>query len=243
MADKQWNVFFKSEAPKYLENGFTKNTVREVDFLIREMGLKKGQTLLDIGCGTGRHSLELARRGFRCTGIDQSQDMLEIGRSAASKEGLAVEFIRGDAAATRLTAQFDHAFCLCEGAFSLLEVGAEPVAYHRAILENIALALKPEGRFLLTALNALRMIRKYTDQDVADGAFDLMTTTENEKIELAGGTSVSVVEKGFMPSELRDLLESAGFKVLGLWGGSAGSWNKQVPSLDEMELMALAQKR
>jgi cyclopropane fatty-acyl-phospholipid synthase-like methyltransferase len=48
----------------YLEYGFTKGTVQEVDFLVEELKLEQGARILDIGCGAGRHSLELARRGF-----------------------------------------------------------------------------------------------------------------------------------------------------------------------------------
>lgn len=176
MQTRQWQRFFKEEARRYLSNDFTKNTIAEVDFIAREMKLKLGQTVLDMGCGTGRHSLDLARRGYRCTGIDQSPEMLEVGRVMSIQEGLSVEFIRGEASGTRLDRQYDHAICLCEGAFSLLELGMDPVPYHKGILDNLACMVKPGGMFLLTALNGFRLIRENTDEDVAKGHFDLMTT-------------------------------------------------------------------
>ena len=242
MPEKQRELFFRREAPGYLENVFTRNTLAEVDFIVRELGLHGGASVLDVGCGTGRHSLELARRGFRCTGIDQSEEMLAIGRAAAQEEGLQVRFIRGDAATTRLAERFQHAICICEGAFSLLEVGADAVAYHEAILGNLHRMLERRGTFLLTALNALRMIREYSDEDVARGRFDLLSMGVTEIYPGPDGTEVRVVEKGFLPSELLALLKGAGFEVLSLWGGTAGSWNKAPLSLDEIEIMAVARK-
>jgi len=238
----EWQRFFQYEAPRYLDEVFTRNTVQEVDFIVRELGCRPGQEILDIGCGTGRHSLELARRGFRCTGIDQSPEMLEIGKRKADEQGVAVEFVLGEASAARLRRQFDHAICLCEGAFSLLEVGMDPVRYHKAILDNIASMVMESGMFLLTALNGFRFIRKYSDSDVERGVFDPVSISAVEEIPIDGGGLVKVVEKGFTPRELERMLEESGFTVQGIWGGTAGSWKKEPLKLDEIELMALCQR-
>ncbi len=242
MAEKQWQSFFRQEAPRYLDNGFTRNTVAEVDFIIRELGLRPGQSILDVGCGTGRHCLELARRGFACTGIDQSAQMLAVGREASEREGLPVTFVMGDASETRLPRLFDHAICLCEGAFSLLEPGVSPVPYHARILGNIAAMLAPAGMFLLTALNGFRFARQHSDSDVERGIFDVVNLAHTEDMTGADGETVRVVEKGFMPAELKGLLEEAGFRVLSIWGGTAGSWQKKSLSLDEMEIMILSRR-
>ena len=71
-----WEAFFDAHAPVYEDNVFTKNTVLEVDFLLEELSLQPGDSILDVGCGTGRHSIELARRGYAVTGIDLSSEML-----------------------------------------------------------------------------------------------------------------------------------------------------------------------
>jgi len=71
-----WEQFFDAHAPIYDTNVFTKNTVDEVDFLLEELELKDGDSVLDIGCGTCRHSIELAKRGYSVTGLDLSAEML-----------------------------------------------------------------------------------------------------------------------------------------------------------------------
>ena len=88
---KSWQAFFDAHSPQYMQNEFTHNAIKEADFVIEELGLAPGSRILDIGCGTGRHSVELARRGFRMTGIDQSTGMLAEARKAAQVAGAEVE--------------------------------------------------------------------------------------------------------------------------------------------------------
>jgi cyclopropane fatty-acyl-phospholipid synthase-like methyltransferase len=242
MRTRDWQKIFREEAPRYLENSFTKNTEFEVRFLIEELGLKAGDAVLDIGCGTGRHSLGLAAAGVDMTGIDLSPDMLEVGRQKAREQGLHINFIQGDASEVRLNKQFDHAILVCEGAFSLYEKGVEPVRYHRGILENVHAMLKPNGRFLMTILNAFKMIREHSDEDVSSGIFDPLNVATLTQWELEDGTTAEVFEKGFLPREITGMLEEAGFYVLGLWGGTAGAWNKAPLKLDEYEIMLLSSR-
>jgi 2-polyprenyl-3-methyl-5-hydroxy-6-metoxy-1,4-benzoquinol methylase len=71
---KQWyEVLFEDYADKYDNESFTTGTTGEVDFIENEIGYNKSFKILDVGCGTGRHSLELARRGYNVTGIDLSE--------------------------------------------------------------------------------------------------------------------------------------------------------------------------
>ena len=240
-----WEYFFDKHAPEYMDNIFTKNTDAEVDFLVEELGLEKGDSVLDIGCGTGRHSLELARRGFNVTGIDISEKMLDRASEIAEKENLEIEFIKGNAVDFKLKKRYDSAVCLCEGAFGLLNMGEDPMERDIKILKNISSSLKPGGKFILTALNGLRKIREYTDEDVEAGRFDPINVVEyfpaKEIIDDAPD-DMFLQEKGFLATELKLMHDAAGLEVENFWGGTAGDWNREVVKMDEMEIMVVSIK-
>jgi len=66
-----------------MDNPFTRDSLQEVDFIIDELRLPPSSRILDIGCGTGRHAVELARRGYKVTGVDISSGMLAKVEKAA----------------------------------------------------------------------------------------------------------------------------------------------------------------
>ncbi len=240
-----WEYFFDKHAPEYMDNIFTENTEKEVDFLEEEFELEKGDSVLDVGCGTGRHSLELARRGYKVTGIDISEKMLDRGREIAYKENLEIEFIKANAVDFKLKKRYDSAVCLCEGAFGLLNMGEDPMERDIKILKNISNCLKPGGKFILTALNGMRKIREYTDEDVEDGRFDPINVVEyfpaKEIIDDAPD-DMFLQEKGFLATELKLMHDAAGLTVENFWGGTAGNWNREVVKMDEMEIMVVSIK-
>jgi len=244
-ADNSWMMFFEQHASEYMENSFVANTDYEVNFIEEELKLSPGDAILDVGCGTGRHSLELARRGYQVTGIDLSERMLEEGRKIARAENLEVEFIQADAREFTLDRIFAGCICICEGAFGLLSMGEDPFERDLRILENIARVLKPGARFLLTALNGMKMIRQYQEEDIEQGRFDpvavVETTPLSEMLEEAPA-DIYVREKGFLAAEIKLMLERAGFQLENIWGGTAGNWKRDRPRLDEMEIMAVSQK-
>jgi SAM-dependent methyltransferase len=247
----EWQQFFDLHAPEYLQNGFTSNTLAEVDFILETLRLPDGgrlppgSRLLDVGCGVGRHTLELARRGYQMTGVDLSPGMLAQARQAADAEHLTVELIQADASKFLPPGLFDGVYCLCEGAFSLLSASDDPLAHDQAILGGIYRALKPGGRLLLSCLNGMRYLRMYSPEDVAAGKFDPIQMTECYSMEVDtpdGKRAIPVRERGYVPTELRLLMQVSGFTVETLWGGTAGMPFHRPPELDEMELMVLGKK-
>lgn len=244
-ASEGWRAFFDRHAPVYMQNVFTRNTLAEVEFLVREQRLAPGTRVLDLGCGTGRHSIELARRGFHMVGVDLSRGMLRQAQAAAQAAGVAVTWIQADAMRFAAPASFDGAFCLCEGAFGLVEAGEDPIAHDRAIASNLARSLRPGARLVLTALNGLKFLRQSGAEDIAAGAFDPTTLTERHDMEWDSGSGlrrVTVCEHGHRPEDLRPLFESAGFAVAHLGGGTAGNWGDRPVDPEEYEIMVIAER-
>jgi SAM-dependent methyltransferase len=242
----EWKRFFDAHAPRYDENGFAQHTVAEVDFLLSLFALAPACRILDMGCGTGRHSIELAKRGFRVTGVDLSTGMLDQARAKAAGAGVEVEFVEADATKWVAKEPFDAAICLCEGGVGLIEAGESAESHDSAIFRNISASLKPNGSFLLTALNGYSIIRQMKDEMVAEGRFDPATMFANyqDQWDLPEGPRIMTVrERLFIAPEVVRMLTEAGFVVDNVFGGTAGHWARRFLSLDEVEAMFVCRKR
>jgi SAM-dependent methyltransferase len=239
-----WEEFFDAHAPIYEENVFTRNTLREVDFLTDELRLPPGGAILDIGCGTGRDAVELAKRGYVVTGLDPSSEMLSRAAAAATAANVAVTWVRSDATRFTLPAKYDAAICLCEGAFGLLEQSGDPIDQPLSILCNISRCVKPGAKAVFTVLNGAAMLRRHQNTDVAEGRFDPLTMVESSACPPREGLpAIAVRERGFVPTELGLLFRTAGMSVLNMWGGTAGNWGRRPLDLDEIEIMIVAQRQ
>ncbi|GAG98286.1 unnamed protein product, partial [marine sediment metagenome] len=86
MNKKQWyEILFENYGQKYDNESFVQGTIGECDFIEKEIKFDKALKLLDVGCGTGRHSIELSKRGYSITGIDLSESLLAKAREKAGK--------------------------------------------------------------------------------------------------------------------------------------------------------------
>jgi SAM-dependent methyltransferase len=235
-----WERFFDAHAPIYDGNAFTRSTAAEVEFLLEELHLPAGGSVLDVGCGTGRHAIALAGRGHAVTGLDLSSEMLARARQSARAAGVEVDWVQGDATRFAFPAPFDAAICLCEGAFGLLGPADDPIEQPLSILRNVARSLRPGAKALFTVLSAAPMLRRASPEDVAAGRFDPMTlVASTEMPPREGHPPVAVRERGFVPTELALLFRAAGLSVLNLWGGTAGRWGRRPLDLDDIEIMAV----
>jgi SAM-dependent methyltransferase len=244
VTDDVWREFFDSYAPKYMNEVFTGDSVREAQFLIELLEVPAGASILDIGCGTGRHAVELAKAGYSVTGLDISAGMLREAQAAADSAGVELELVQADATSFILGREFDATVCLCEGSLGLLG-GDDPYEHDAAVLGRAFAALRPGAPFVLTLLNGLRMIRDATPEQVERGAFDPATLTEQFEMEWedeSGPRSLPIRQRGYVPSELVLLGRGAGFLVEHVWGGTAGNWGRRPVELDEMEIMAVLRR-
>jgi cyclopropane fatty-acyl-phospholipid synthase-like methyltransferase len=145
-----WENFFEGLIADSLRQMFPPaQTKAEADFLVKALQPQAGARILDVPCGTGRLSLELARRGYRLTGVDLSECLLEDARRGAEGESLPAEFEHRDMRDLPWSARFDHAFSFGNSFAYFDDAG------NLAFLQAVNAALKPGGTFVLeTALVA-----------------------------------------------------------------------------------------
>lgn len=123
----------------------------EVGRAMAMLGANGGERVLDLACGTGRHSLELARRGFSVVGVDISPDLLAIAEADAAEGSLDASFLVADLRQLDFESEFDLILNLNDGAIGYFETEEEN---HRTF-EVIAAALRPGGGNLLQLPNVL----------------------------------------------------------------------------------------
>jgi SAM-dependent methyltransferase len=134
-----------------LKRPWADRTGAEVDRALAMLGAKGSERVLDMACGTGRHSHELARRGFEVVGVDISPDLLAIAEADAEAESLAASFLAVDLRELDFDEEFDLVLNLNDGAIGYFETEEEN---HRTF-EVIAAALRPGGGNLLQLPNVL----------------------------------------------------------------------------------------
>jgi SAM-dependent methyltransferase len=134
-----------------LKRPWADRTGAEVDRALAMLGAEGGERVLDMACGTGRHSHELARRGFEVVGVDISPDLLAIAEADAEAESLSATFLAADLRELDFDQEFDLVLNLNDGAIGYFETEEEN---HRTF-EVIAAALRPRGRNLLQLPNVL----------------------------------------------------------------------------------------
>lgn len=252
---KQWyEELFEDYGVQYDRESFAQGTVGECDFIQAEIGADTNVRILDIGCGTGRHALELTRRGYRVVGIDLSESLLARAREKASEEGLGIEFQRHDARDLPYSDEFDVAIMLCEGAFPLMETDE----MNFEILRNAAEALRPGGKLIFTTLNGLfplfHSVEEFLNSDhregnasYGDNSFDLMTFRDHSTTHVTddlGNTKELVCnERFYVPSEITWLLRSLGFRTIDIFGAKLGAFSRSDRlTTEDFEMLVIAEK-
>lgn len=151
MSDTQirdwWEELFQVHEFAHYRDYAENLTRGEVDFLAQALGLRGVETILDLACGGGRHSLELARRGFTVVGLDAVAPVLADARRRAAEEGLSVEFVQGDMRALSYEARFDTVLVMNSS------LGFFEDTVNRETLQRIAGALVDGGKLLIQCLN------------------------------------------------------------------------------------------
>lgn len=249
---KQWyEELFTNYADKYEKEIFTQGTLGEVDFIEKEINYNKNCKILDIGCGTGRHAIELTKRGYNIMGIDLSESMIEKAIENAKNEGITIDFQIADARKLPFTNQFDLVIMLCEGGFPLMETDE----MNFEILKNAAKALNRNGKLIFTTLNGLyplyHSVKDFMDENMVDGvskdnSFDLMTFRDISNFEIEdddGNLKVlKANERYYVPSEITWLLKSLNFSKIDVFGCEIGNFSRDNDlTTEDYEMLIIAE--
>ncbi|MDD3627893.1 MAG: methyltransferase domain-containing protein [bacterium] len=243
---KQWyKKLFENYSLRYQEEPYVHGTLQEVEFIEKEIGFNKGTKILDVGCGIGRHSIELGKRGYSVTGIDLSQNMLDMAVKNSKEAGLDnLTFLQMDAVKMKLDKKFDLAIMLCEGAFPLMETDEK----NFKILKNISRALNPGARLIMTTLNALFVYTHRSNPSGGGEHLDLVTSRLTGALQFKDNDGknqkIKFNERYYTPSEMGWLLKQAGFKDIEIFHGEPGNFTREKEiTFDSFEILIVAKRR
>lgn len=241
-----WRSWF---GPSYLalyDDELALRTATEIDELEALLRLSPPARILDLPCGQGRHSIELARRGYEVTGADLSPFMLSVAQARAREQRIALRFLQADMRQPLRETPFDLALNL----FTSLGYFEDQADDVKAVA-SAAAALRPGGRFMLEVVNGERLMRNFQEREwftVGDAAvlerrtLDRTTRrmTVERMVERNAEEEVSVhVIRLYGPEDIKALLRAGGFGAIDLYG----EWDGSPATPDASRVLAVATAR
>lgn len=222
-------------------------STHEVESIVKMMALKPKTRILDLCCGYGRHSIELAQRGFEVTGYDLSDFFLEKAQKDSITLGLKIDFVKGDMRKLPFENRFDAVVNLFTS-FGFFDQEKDDLK----VLKGVCRALKSRGLFLLDLKNREHLIRNFQrrrwrpEKDfvmLEDNFFDLFTcrweSTRTLIFENGKRREYSFSLRLYTFTEILDLLKRAGFIMEAVYGDFAfGEY-----SLDSPRMILISRKK
>jgi SAM-dependent methyltransferase len=231
---------------------WTERTGSEIDRALTMLRPEGGERILDLACGTGRHSLELVRRGFSVVGVEIGEELVEIADKDAAEQGLEADFVQGDLRELDYEGEFDIVLNLNDGAVGYFETDEEN---HRTF-EVISRALKPGGQNLIQVPNVL-YARSHLPQRSwipSSTMIELVEHRWNKKdrymegamIPLKFGEVLEGLDKRiefrqrlYTVDELREIYDSVGMTLERVFHGNG---RPKEPTESQFEIFAAARK-
>lgn len=203
----------------------------DIEKVIELTGIKPEGHILDLCCGIGRHSHELARRGFRVTGVDRTATYLGKARKTAEEEKLDIEFLQGDMREFIRPGAFDGVINMYTS-FTYFEDPEED----KKVIENAFSSLKPGGVLVVQTHGKETLAKIFNERNWEEykeqGVIVLQERTvsnnwnwmENRWILLKGNERIEnrVSHRVYAGSEMVRLLERCGFSRVVLYGDLDG---------------------
>jgi SAM-dependent methyltransferase len=149
-----WEELFNDDFIRTMAKVSDAQIAKEVDFVEESLAVAKGAMLLDLACGTGRHAIELTRRGYKVVGFDLSLPMLAKAAEEAQERGQKLNFVQGDMREMTFEDTFDGIYCW-NTSFGFFEEEK-----NAQVVQRVHKALKKGGQFMLEVGNRDYIIRQ-----------------------------------------------------------------------------------
>jgi len=249
---------------------WTKHTQHETNFLTHHLALSAGCRVLDLGCGSGRHSAELAAAGMIVTAVDRSSNWLEAAKRLAKSRSVDINFVLDDIRTLDLGTHFDAVLCLYD------VVGSFPDdADNGAIIATLAKHLRTGGRFAISTMNrcvsekiaeyeadvprlpsAITKVEASTDMEKTGNIWDpksmlvdrttgLVYRRERFKAGDELPVEMIVTDRRYYPKELQTWCEREGLEVDCVNPVALGKWDEALDSEDikAKEILCIGSRR
>jgi SAM-dependent methyltransferase len=221
-------------------------TEEEIRFITGLLHLSSKSQVMDLYCGYGRHSIELARHGYAVTAVDSFQDLLAIARQKAQAAGVSVQFRECDMRELDYQEQFDAVINM----FSAF--GYYTDEENLQVLQLIAKAVKPGGMFLLDLLNRDWIVRnnltRYWRDPEGDFVLSYKVEVQNKLVRMKRQllnvvtntkTQYDFILRPYSLAEVIELLTQCHFSIEAVYGG----FDKCGYSNETPHMILLAKKR
>lgn len=231
-ADVPDDWYRRAYTPEMVKLPWAQKTGAEVDRLLRMLQPTGDARILDLGCGTGRHSLELARRGFSVTGAELLESNVAVARASAAEESLDVEFVQIDLRELAADDEYDLVLSLNDGAIGYFESEADNLRAFAVVSR----ALRRGGRHLVQIANALHAERFMPMKTYIEGVggVELLDHRWNAQTRCLEGTTTSIPigevferlqpvpfrKRLYSVGELTEIYTSVGMTLTGLYRGN-----------------------
>lgn len=239
-----WRTWF---GPVYLalyDPVLQERTPGEVDAIERLLAIRSPLQILDLACGQGRHSIELARRGYAVTGCDQSRFLLDVAVERAGQAGVTVRWVEGD---TRQPPPVTGGYDIVVNLFTSFGYFADE-SDDLSVLRGVAGVLRPDGRVLIELINGERVIRNFEEREwIPMGEATVLERRRLDREHRRMEVERTIIRDGqeemtthalrlYGGRELATRLREAGFDRVELHGG----WDGEPFSDDSLRVVAVA---
>ncbi|MFQ5923041.1 MAG: class I SAM-dependent methyltransferase [Anaerolineales bacterium] len=201
----------------------------EVEQVVSLLEIRKNDRILDLCCGIGRHSLELARQGLDIVGVDRTTSFIEKAKQKAEKDNLEAEFVIGDMREYRQPNSFNIVLNLF-GSFGYFEDPDDD----RQVVKNMYSSLYPGGKFLVETMGKEIMAKGFQEREWSEEGDTLVLAERKPQqnwgriqtrwIVIKGNQRVehTVSVRLYSAVELSSLLADCGFNHVQVYGDLEG---------------------